>query len=262
MKSFLLLFASFAASIVVHTGLRMWGYTNYYTERRSPILQKEQNHIYQTSLTKENYFLGLSSIKSACEKDCLLSIPTYFSSDQKLVVFDGEVNERQHLKKENIKSLDELASSLEGKLQSLKGFLALYPEAKGIIHFEANKPGIVKALVPILAENKNYKRFILCSSFGNVVRSIRKEKPHWKTCASQDEETKAHMLSSIYLESIASIPTEYFYFSELDLTRYSARLLDEIKRRTYFSIIPFEQKDKFPAKAFYHSSIDTYLNNK
>lgn len=262
MKSFLLIFTPIFVGLMAHTGLRIYGYTHNYSERRSPILAEVENHIYSPTLSIENYQENLKSIKEACKEECLLSLDTYLTKDNQLVLLSDTKNQYQHLKSKDIKSFEEIETLTKNNVLTLEKFLTDFPQAKGVIHFEANTPGIVKALTPVFSKNKRHKSFVLCSRYGNIVRTIRDSKQHWKTCASQDEETKAHILSSIFLESIAGFPTEYFFFTDIDLSRYSLRLFDEVKRRTYFSIIPFELKNKVPARAYLHSNLSSYLQHK
>ena len=240
MKSFLLLFTTLVSCLLIHTGLRLYGYTFSYAERRSPILPQHKLSVWEPNLSSENYDTFLETIKKECKEDCLVSLKTYYTKDKRFVLYDNSDNRFRHVNGAENLSLSELQAKAGKELLLLENFLKSYPKAKGLIHIEANTPGVLKSLNPLVKEDSSYKRFILCSHFGNIVRSIREENPHWNTCASKDEKTKAHMLSAIYLESIAPLPTEYFYFSEEEKGRYTDRLQDEILRRTLFVIEPAE----------------------
>lgn len=261
MKSFLLISSGLMVCVIFHTIFRFWGYTKAYSERLSPLFPKQINHVFYPELSTENYSKSLEQIKEVCQPSCLLAVDTYYTKDNKIYILSEKANRYQHLGKSEILNSEELLKRNPEAL-SLASFVETFPQAKGYLHIEANTPGIVRSLISTFEGAEKYKNFIFCSNYGNVVRSLRKEKPHWKTCASQDEETKAHILSSIYLESIAGLPTEHFFFSSLDLTRYSDRLYHEIARRTYFSAIPFENASEQPHRIEVHKDFASFLSSK
>ena len=237
MQSLVLILSIFVSSFLIHFGFRFYGYTIQYAEKRSVIFEKSAE-IYSPKLDAENYASELQKLNEMCsEQKCYLNLPTYFSSDEKLFVFLEKSNQYQHLGKEDIKSSNELQTANPAVL-SLKDFLIKFPNARGLLQVNADRPNINTKLIPILAENKHYSSYVICSEFGNLLRNLREQKPHWSTCASMDELTKAHMMSSIYLESLAPMPSEYYFVPQKTVHKLSEKFYEEIKRRNLFFIAP------------------------
>ena len=237
MRSLALIFAILISSLMFHFGFRMYGFSVHYAEKRSEVFSSS-TEIIHLSFQKEEYKNKLDRLSQLClEKDCYVDLSTYFSKDEKLFIYEDGSNRYQHLGNQEIKTSDEIKKDV-ADLLSLEDLLNKFPNVRGVLHVNANRPGIIKSLIPILAKNKSYQRFVICSEFGNIVRSVRDEKPHWNTCASMDELTKAHMMSSIYLESVSPLPSEYYYIGPKMLKRLSENLLHEIKRRNLFLISP------------------------
>lgn len=238
MQSLVLILSIFLSSFLLHFGFRFYGYTIQYAEKRSIIFTEKDARIYSPRLDAQNYSSELKKIREMCSSEiCFLNLPTYFSSDEKLFVYQEESNQFQHLGKDAIKSSEELKNSVP-KVLSLQEFLAKFPKARGLLQVNADRPNINIKLIPILAKDKHYSSYVICSEFGNLLRNLREQKPHWSTCASMDELTKAHMMSSIYLESLAPMPSEYYYVPEKTVNKLSEKFYEEIKRRNLFFIAP------------------------
>ncbi|MEC9283543.1 MAG: hypothetical protein VX642_12570 [Bdellovibrionota bacterium] len=238
MQSLILILSIFVSSFLIHFGFRFYGYTIQYAQKRSVIFTEKDAKIYSPKLDADNYPSELEKLNSLCAtKKCFLNLPTYFTSDEQLFVYQENINQYQHLGNEEIKSSDELKTAVPEVL-GLRDFIVKYPNAKGLLQVNADRPNINIKLIPILAENNYYSSFVICSEFGNLLRNLREQKPHWSTCASMDELTKAHMMSSIYLESLAPMPSEYYYVPQKMINKLSKKFYEEIQRRNLFFIAP------------------------
>lgn len=237
MQSLMLIAAVLFGFFALHSGARFYGFTYTYAEKRSEVFGSI-TELWALAFHGDDYAKSIQFLNEHCrDQDCYLDLPTYQGADSKLYLLRHANQLFQHLQSSDATTTED-PIRLQPEILSLQNFLRDYPRARGVLHINANRPGVLDEFLPHLEQGDRYKAWVLCSQFGNILRSLRERKPHWNTCASRDEVVRANMMSSIYLESISPLPSDYFYIDADLMSRLSPLLFAELRRRHIFTIGP------------------------
>ncbi|MFK8136909.1 MAG: hypothetical protein AB8E15_00990 [Bdellovibrionales bacterium] len=182
-----------------------------------------------------NYSGNISEFIKSCTDQCYFYFQLYITTDDFFLLLESGQQKLAHLQGEKYKAKNQIL--LENpKVIGLTQALELNPEAKFIFEINSNTRDIHLKLIE--KTKKHYKNIVFHSQFGNIVRAIRSEKPHWNTSLSDDELTTGMMLTNIGLETLASIPTDILILDPVNKSyQNNPKYVAEAQRRSKYVIL-------------------------
>jgi hypothetical protein len=129
---------------------------------------------------------------------------------------------------------------------SLEDILSAFP--KSSFYIEVLHPGLSDrdSLFQIIKSASAEERVILTSPFINTTKTLRTAGYKWLTGASTAEASKARVMSSLYLETVADIPSDVLI---VEKASSSPRLLAELQRRLKVALFIAEDPKDLPDNA-------------
>lgn len=216
-RLFLILFFTIFAAVLIVLSLRAAGSGQLYAPADHPALAKDKWWFLQAPKPNESASLDASTFIFAplflSKADVwIVSEVSFIKSD------DGRIQPLNSL------SLDELRSH---GIESLEFYLNKYPQNGFVLSVQDATGRGYEKLVQMMAERGFDGRTFVTSPYQIAVTEIRRLKPLWLFGASTQEISKLRFFTSLFIEPLAHLNSDFFIFDKIP----NERLIFELRKR-------------------------------
>ncbi|HEX4925477.1 MAG TPA: glycerophosphodiester phosphodiesterase family protein [Bdellovibrionales bacterium] len=215
--------------------LRTCGHARQYEAKPHPLMREKQILIALRGGSKENPENTFKAFDHARAQGAWLHFDLRLTKDNKLVVMkdislDRTTDTKGWLPEKTLEELKEIKAGREfgpnesEPIPTFEQMLERYKDTVMIVELQDNSLAAVNYIIEYIAKQNLQERVILASPHSGPLKETRALKPDWVTLSSPDEVERLALLTSLRLESIATINGD-FLFSPLMLGR--APLLSE-----------------------------------